>query len=298
MKHPDPVVETASLSSVSAPEIRYHMSIPEELIDNGRISALQLEAALYACQAHERKLPSGDRVGYLIGDGAGVGKGRTIATIIYENYLLGRKRAIWLSVSSDLYYDAQRDLRDIGADRIDVYALNSFKYATISGDENNNVKRGVIFATYTSLIGEARTKSEQHAASSAHHYDEGGSAGDGRSRIRTRLEQLVQWFGAEYDGCIVFDECHHAKNLVPTAGSKSTKTGRYVLELQRLLPNARVVYASATGASEPRNMAYMTRLGLWGLNQTFSTFSEFIHAVEDRGVGAMELVAMDMKVAK
>jgi len=29
------------------------------------------------------------------GDGAGVGKGRTIAGIIYENYLHGRKRSLW-----------------------------------------------------------------------------------------------------------------------------------------------------------------------------------------------------------
>jgi len=29
------------------------------------------------------------------GDGAGVGKGRTIAGIIYENYMRGRKRSLW-----------------------------------------------------------------------------------------------------------------------------------------------------------------------------------------------------------
>lgn len=58
------------------------------------------------------------------GDGAGVGKGRTIAGIIYENYLLGRKRALWFSVSSDLKFDAERDLRDIGASRVKVIALN------------------------------------------------------------------------------------------------------------------------------------------------------------------------------
>jgi hypothetical protein len=34
--------------------------------------------------------------------------------------------------------------------------------------------------------------------------------------------------------------------------------------LQRALPGARVVYCSATGASEPRNLGYMERLGLWG----------------------------------
>lgn len=32
---------------------------------------------------------------FKLGDGAGVGKGRTLAGIIYENYLLGRKRALW-----------------------------------------------------------------------------------------------------------------------------------------------------------------------------------------------------------
>lgn len=58
------------------------------------------------------------------GDGAGVGKGRTIAGIIFENYLRGRKKAIWISVSNDLKYDAERDLRDIGANNIDVHALN------------------------------------------------------------------------------------------------------------------------------------------------------------------------------
>lgn len=60
----------------------------------------------------------------ILGDGAGVGKGRTIAGIIQENYLHGRKKAIWISVSNDLKYDAERDLRDIGAGKIEVFALN------------------------------------------------------------------------------------------------------------------------------------------------------------------------------
>lgn len=69
-----------------------------------------------------------------------------------------------------------------------------------------------------------------------------------------------------------------------------------MLDLQARLPNARVIYASATGASEPRNMAYMTRLGLWGLGTSFTDFNHFIQAIEQRGVGAMELIAMDMKL--
>ena len=46
---------------------------------------------------------------------------------------------------------------------------------------------------------------------------------------------------------IILDECHKAKNLVPTGSGKPTKTGITVLQLQDLLPKARVVYCSATG---------------------------------------------------
>ncbi|TRY94000.1 hypothetical protein DNTS_032821 [Danionella cerebrum] len=274
LRHPDSVVETSSLSSVSPPEVWYRLSIPEESIDRGWLSALQLEAITYAAQQHETFLPNGDRAAYLIGDGAGVGKGRTIAGIIYENYLLGRKRALWFSVSNDLKYDAERDLRDIGAKNIQVHSLNKFKYGKISSKHNGSVKKGVIFATYSSLIGESQS---------------GG-------KYKTRFKQLLHWCGDDFDGVIVFDECHKAKNVCPIGSSKPTKTGLAVLELQNKLQKARVVYASATGASEPRNMAYMNRLGIWGEGTPFKEFTNFIQAVERRGVGAMEIVAMDMKL--
>ncbi|XP_012539722.1 protein strawberry notch isoform X2 [Monomorium pharaonis] len=274
-KHPDPVVETASLSSVEPTDVWYKLSIPEETIRSGALSALQLESITYTSQQHEHLLPDGSRAGFLIGDGAGVGKGRTIAGIIFENYLKGRKRAIWVSVSNDLKYDAERDLKDIGASKIEVHALNKFKYAKISSAVNGNVKKGVIFSTYSALIGESSQS--------------GG-------KYKSRLKQLLQWCGEDFDGLIIFDECHRAKNLCPTGSSKPTKTGLTVLELQNKLPKARVVYASATGASEPRNMAYMVRLGMWGEGTPFPEFNGFISAVEKRGVGAMEIVAMDMKL--
>lgn len=50
LRHPDPVVETSSLSSVSPPDVWYRLSIPEEVIDRGCLSALQLEAITYAAQ--------------------------------------------------------------------------------------------------------------------------------------------------------------------------------------------------------------------------------------------------------
>uniref|UniRef100_A0A8C8HZ33 Protein strawberry notch homolog 2 n=1 Tax=Oncorhynchus tshawytscha TaxID=74940 RepID=A0A8C8HZ33_ONCTS len=263
ISHPDIVVETNTLSSVPPPDITYTLSIPDSTINCGLLSALQLEAIIYACQQHEVILQNNQRAGFLIGDGAGVGKGRTVAGIILENYLNGRKKALWFSVSNDLKYDAERDLKDIDAPTIPVHALNKIKYGDTATSE------GVLFATYSALIGESQAGG-QH---------------------RTRLKQILDWCKPGFDGVIVFDECHKAKNAT------STKMGKAVLDLQHNLPLARVVYASATGASEPKNMIYMSRLGIWGEGTPFKTFDDFLHAIEKRGVGAMEIVAMDMKVS-
>ena len=46
--------------------------------------------------------------------------------------------------------------------------------------------------------------------------------------------------------------------------AKSSQTGKAVLKLQTEVPGAKVVYSSATGASQPNNLAYMTRLGTCG----------------------------------
>lgn len=206
LPHPDLVVETSSLASVSPPDVRYQQAIPDLVVDEGRLSALQLEAVIYASQQHSCRLPSGERAGYLIGDGAGVGKGRTLAGVIFENFLRGRKRALWFSVSADLKYDSERDLADIGATKIKVHALNKLPYGRISAKDSGGIKKGVIFGTYSSLIGESTSSNK-------------------KSKYRSRLKQLLHWCGKDFDGVIVFDECHRAKNLMPIAGQKPTKTG-------------------------------------------------------------------------
>ncbi len=134
------------------------------------------------------------------------------------------------------------------------------KYAKINSSINNNVNKGVIYSTYSALIGESQSA----------------------TKYKTRLKQLLHWCGEDFDGVIVFDECHRAKNLCPTGAGKPTKTGQTVLELQQRLPKARIVYASATGASEPKHMAYMVRLGIWGPGSPFKNFEEFLKAVEKR----------------
>nr|XP_028958706.1 protein FORGETTER 1 isoform X1 [Malus domestica] len=273
--HPDPVVETSSLSAVQPPEPTYDLKIKDDLENKKALSCLQIETLVYACQRHLQHLPSGERAGFFVGDGAGVGKGRTIAGLIWENWHRGMKKAVWVSVGSDLKFDARRDLDDVCATCIEVHALNKLPYSKLDS-KSVGVKEGVIFLTYSSLI---------------------ASSEKGRSR----MGQLVQWCGPGFNGLIIFDEVNgfivvpQGQNLVPESGSQPTRTGEAVLEIQAKLPEARVIYCSATGASEPRNLGYMVRLGLWGPGTSFADFREFLGAIEKGGVGALELVAMDMK---
>ncbi len=75
-----------------------------------------------------------------------------------------------------------------------------------------------------------------------------------------------------------------------------SQQGRAGLHLQRLLPNARIVYVSATGASKPESLAYAERLGLWGsIDRPFPTREAFASAVTSGGIAAMEVVARDLK---
>lgn len=76
---------------------------------------------------------------------------------------------------------------------------------------------------------------------------------------------------------------------------KCSQTALAVIDLQDALPQARVVYASATGATEVRNMAAYKRLGLWGPGTAFPDVRNFVTQIEAGGVGAMEIVARDMK---
>ena len=83
------------------------------------------------------------------------------------------------------------------------------------------------------------------------------------------MQQIVDWCGREqFDGCLIFDESHKAKNFLPgkdgmSGSNASSKLGIAVSQLQLLLPKARVVYTSATGVTEIKDFAFMERLGLW-----------------------------------
>lgn len=74
----------------------------------------------------------------------------------------------------------------------------------------------------------------------------------------------------------MLDEAHRAKSYRVDKPEASSQMAQAVPLLQESCPNARVVYASATGLQSLESMAYASRLLLWGgANAAFPTFQDF-----------------------
>lgn len=291
--HPTPLVQTMALASVKPPLPTYQPTLPVDIVTQGILSAPQLESIIYAGQAHSQFLTryflvddslekitaaSSDtegaiqfRRGWLLGDGTGAGKGRQAAGIILDNWLQGRRKVLWISKSDKLIEDARRDWISLGGKKEQIVSVQKFR-------QGQKIERseGILFATYALL----RVKGKQGKVS--------------------RVEQLVDWLGKDFDGVIIFDECHAMGSALASKSSRGTKKPSQQalagLRLQYALPQARIVYVSATGATKVANLAYAVRLGLWQSNDfPFTKATEFIGSVEQGGLAAMEVVSRDLK---
>ena len=257
--------------------VRDGTKLPSRMVTEGLLSEAQLEQVIYAGAAHSQLLPAmragmaPRRKGYYIGDGTGVGKTREIAGIIADNWAQGRKKHILISKDKKLLIGARRDFDNVGMKSVQIADLGATKAdGTVPASSD-----GVLFATYSTI-------------------GKGTVAGK-----KSRIEQIVEWVGPDFDGTIVFDEAHLAGNAVSVKGprgqTKPSQAALSVIDLQTLLPNARVVYASATAATEVHNLAYADRLGLWGPGTPFPTVASFVSQITAGGIAAMEVVARDMK---
>jgi len=276
--HPGKLVQSAAMSAVQPPAPSYAPLLPKGLIEEGLLSIAQIEAVVYAGQAHSETLPNGSRKGFFIGDGTGVGKGREISGIILDNMLQGRKKAVWVSFNEGLIEDAKRDFAGVGGDPSVLF----FQGKTKAGNAITQ-KEGILFTTYSTLRGGEKKQAN----------DLGQKGG------KSRAQQIIDWLGKDFDGVIAFDEAHSMGNAIAIKGKRGVKKPSQQaiagINLQRELPNARVTYVSATGATEISNLSYADRLGLWGEGTPFADTTAFINGVSKGGIASMELISRDMK---
>jgi hypothetical protein len=102
------------------------------------------------------------RRGWFLGDGTGAGKGRQVAGILLDNWLKGRRRAVWISKSDKLIEDAQRDWSALGMERLLVTPLSRFRQGTPI-----RLEQGILFTTYATLRTDERERRFRASARSS-----------------------------------------------------------------------------------------------------------------------------------
>uniref|UniRef100_A0A1I8F4S7 Reverse transcriptase domain-containing protein n=1 Tax=Macrostomum lignano TaxID=282301 RepID=A0A1I8F4S7_9PLAT len=202
---------------------------------------------VYAARRHETILPSGQRAGYLLGEGPGhAAKRRVLAALLYENYLRGRSAPCGCSV-----------LTTCGADR----------------------HRSARPAPHEVRQDQQRMRTSHPQGLHLCHLRLPNV------RVRQRRQQVqdppkaaatsTTWAGSS-------KASHHPGTNAPAPKTCTQPGRRSPVRLARLcwtlqIPAAHgagCVRISATGPREPKNMGYMTpRLGCWGSGQRLSPLS-------------------------
>lgn len=266
-EHPCKISESAVLAAVRPPKLgKVDEYVTNPALKTGGLSGIQIETLCYIInKLNSQSVFNGvsKNNGFFLGDGTGCGKGRCVAGTIAEFHHRGLKKHIWMSVSNDLYYDAIRDLKDVGVS-IPIVSIGD-----LEGSEVEEKGEGIVFTTYSSFV----------------------------SKIRH--EKLMKWCGHDFDGVIAFDESHKGKNIAASSGANkmnSTQTAIKMVELQTKYDSAKFLYVSATGCSDVRHVGYMERLGLWGADDSpFKTFDELYKNLHKGGTLSQEIMAMELK---
>lgn len=280
--HPANLIQSATLASVQPPACTYRPRLTNRIIQSGLISNAQFEFLVAAGNAHSRHLPPSTeeddqtearerRVGIYLADGTGAGKTNSMLGAIIDNRLHGRMRAI-------LVLAKRRHLRGF----VETWQRFGQRESQLiyhwEHPESSPLpdRSGLLVTTYSQL-----RKMD-------------------RSGTFTEVKRIQTWAGADFDGILAFDEAQEMRNAAGNENmsgktSETSLQGLAGLYLQNQLPDARVIYASATGATDVHNLAYADRLGLWGSTTAFPQRTDFIGAFEAGGIADLEQVTLSLK---
>lgn len=276
--HPAALIQSKTLAGARPVAPTYEPLLNPELITSGAISDIQFETVVLAGEAHDRHLPydnnidAAPRLGFMIADGTGAGKTNSMVGIIVDNFNRGRRRAIIIGEKDRHKDGVLKALSMCGLPASTLFTLKDYKARAPLPKRD-----GILFLTYAML----------RSAEDNGDFD--------------RLRQIVEWVGKDFDGVIAFDESQNMRNGMPRRGDRGTVGASLQalsgIELQNRLPEARVLYVSATGSTVLENLAYMTRLGLWGNGTPYDGVQVFMDEFESAGLSGMEAITAHIKSA-
>ena len=280
--HPAPLIEAKTLASVAVRGAGETPNLPARAIQSGAYSDAQLESVTLAVSAHERKIDvevDGSvmraRQAFLVGDGTGVGKTQICVGVLQHNWNQNRRRHLYLMEKEEHVRGLRKAVTMTGAS-LPIHLFNDVK--SPGGITANN---GVVAVTYAML----RQRAEDG------HFP--------------NVDLLVGWMlKGGLDGCLILDESQALRNTQDAAeasknsyhAASGSDQAEAAVQLMESLLDARIVYASATGATQLPNLAYMSRLGIWGPGTPYKNFADFADKFE-RTHMSLETIPLHLKSA-
>lgn len=278
--HPAQLIQSATLATVTPPKTSYKPRLTRRLITSGLISDAQFEFIVAAGEAHSRHLPvdpedpkrTSYRCGIFLADGTGAGKTNEILGAIIDNINHGRRKHIIVLGKRRHAKGFVEAWANMGRDKRDFM----FQWDLKASQSIRSAFNGIIVTTYSTI---------RDYVSASESYP--------------RIDQIQKWAGADYQGIIAFDESQEMRNAAGfedvSGRSETSRQGLAGIALQTAFPDSRVIYASATGATDVHNLAYAVRLGMWGEGTCFENRTEFIRTFEQGGIADLEQVTLSLK---